>query len=36
MNNAYPRMINMKRDQKHLRTYNFLLFEVIQELSSML
>ena len=31
MDNAYPRMRSMERDQKHLRTF---LFEAIQEVSS--
>ena len=29
MNNAYPRMIDMERKQKYLRTYKSFLFETI-------
>ena len=34
MDNAYLRMINMERDQKHSRTYKSFLFEAIQDISS--
>ena len=27
-NNAYPKMINLERDQKHLKNYTSLLFEI--------
>ena len=33
MNDAYPKMINIERDQKHLWTYTSFLIEVIQAVS---
>ena len=35
MDNAYPRMVSMERDDEHVRIYKALLFEAIKEVSSM-